>query len=241
MNKHKDEEFNNKQERLKIAILEDGPYALHGIKLVLEAERDLQVVGAVGDPEQMLKIVETKHPDIAIVDLKISGQFVGATIVAEIKMRFPRVECIVLTSFPELEHFLAAYHAGAKAFVFKDGDPELRPSLPALVRIVASGGQYHDPELMDQILSYLNPSRPPLDVLSMEADTINLTERELQILSLLAKKQSNSEIAKNLVISVNTVKQHVSRILGKLHAKDRHEAVLVAMSKNLLYYEAHKE
>lgn len=218
---------------IRVVILEDQLYAARGIQVVLESQSGIEVLGCIADHTQMMELVASCGPDVALVDLKLSGNINnGIQVVEQLKAAHPRVKCIVLTSFPELKHFLACVKGGAKAFVSKDADPNVRPTLPDLVRTVAKGGRYYDPELVEQMAALFSDDPPAADQ-SLDATGAQLTPRELEVLDLLIAKNTNQEIAEALVISTNTVKAHVSSICAKLGADDRHQAALIGIARGL--------
>ncbi|MFX1411452.1 MAG: LuxR C-terminal-related transcriptional regulator, partial [Promethearchaeota archaeon] len=204
------------------------------ITAVLEGHDDIAVVGASAEPGDILTLIDSHEADLAIIDLKLHGRLdVGIDAIQQIKSRFPEVKCMVLTSFPELPNFLDAYNAGAEAFVRKEHF-DYEPSLADLIRLVVAGGRYYDPALVSQMIPYLDTSRLPMRGESVRTRGLDLTKRELEVLSLIVNKCSNQEIAEKLVISAHTVKRHVSSILYKLNATDRHQAALLAVSMGLV-------
>lgn len=218
---------------VRVVILEDGYFASTGMQVVLEREDDIEVVGDTADHTNILALVEQSAPDVAIVDLKLSGSIEnGIEAISGIHRAFPEVQCVVVTSFPELPHFLACVKAGARAFICKDADPKLSPSLPDLVRKVSKGGRYYDPELVEHMVNYIDGGHLHREQLSGESET-QLTQRELEVLDLLIEERSNQEIADALVISSNTVKVHVSNICSKLGVENRHQAALVGIRRGL--------
>lgn len=218
---------------VRVIILEDQLYTAHGIQVMLESHQDIEVVYTTADHTKMLKLVADSRPDAAVVDLKLSGSInKGIHVLEQLREAHPDVRCIVLTSFPEVKHFLACMKAGAKAFVSKDADPQMRPTLPDLVHTVAKGGRYYDPELVEQMAALFPEGQPATDQPLHPTDA-QLTSRELEVLELLIAKKTNQEIAEALVISPNTVKAHVSNLCTKLGADDRYEAALIGIARQL--------
>lgn len=219
---------------IRVVILEDQLYAARGIQIVLESQSSIEVVGCIADHTKILDLVARSNPDVALVDLKLSGNIHnGIRVVEQLTASHPSVKCIVLTSFPEIQHFLACVKAGAKAFVSKDADPNVRPTLPELVRTIAKGGRYYDPELVEQMAS-LFPENPRAADHPLDVSDAQLTPREIEVLELLVIKKSNHEIGETLVISPNTVKTHVSSICVKLGADDRYQAALYGIARGLV-------
>lgn len=217
--------------KLKVVILEDSKFALAGMLASLEAQTDIEVVGATAVPEEAIALVEAHHPQVAIIDLRIRKRFdLGFGVLRAISERFADVNCIVVTAFSELRHLVSSLEAGAKAFLSKDADWDLQPSLPDLVRKIAAGGTYYDPAMTEQMLPYVSGQQPLVPDRGVSRVASPLTPREREVLTLIVAQHSNKEIATELHITVNTVKAHVSSVLEKLHAKDRHEARWLALT-----------
>lgn len=212
-------------------ILEDNPHQVKGMLAELnEATAEVEVLVAGPDPEEILAAVETHRPDVAFIDLHVRREVsVGLSTIQEIKKIAPEVKCVVLTTFPEFENFLRAYDAGAEGFVRKELPLTQKPSLIELIKIVTVGGTYYDRELEEQLRQEVRKSGlSRVNGDELERSPNPLTEREQEILGLLAKPKTNPEIARALVISVHTVKAHIRNIKNKLRVQHRHQAVLVA-------------
>jgi len=215
----------------KVVILEDGKYHRMGMTIELEASPDIEVVGSSAQPNEIIEWVKQYKPDVAFIDLRIYGDInVGASTIREIKSLRPETRCIVLTAFPDLPNFLAAFDAGAEGFIRKAALPDQQPLLPELVRIVTAGGRYYDSEIVSQMRQCLDPTRLP----QFHHAENPLTPREREVLLELALNKSNADIAESLVISEHTVKAHISSIMSKLNVRDRREAALVAAAQGWL-------
>lgn len=221
---------------LKVVILEDGKYERIGMRVELEADGDIIVLGDSSDPGKILKLVETEQPDVAFIDLRIWGDMkVGVNTILDIKKISPEVKCVVLTGFPDLPNFLAAYDAGAEGFIIKDALPDRQPSLAHLARIVSVGGSYYEPGVVKKMRHYLDMTKiPPVGDAGPGNDS-PLTERERDVLAQMAQGKSNADIALALTITENTVKTHISNIFAKLGVDNRRDAVLHAIPSGLLH------
>ena len=222
-------------DKKKVIILEDSRYEALGMVTELNNAEDIELIAVSADPDELLALAKQHGPHVAFIDLKIQGDInVGARIIRELKRIDPNIKCIVLTAFPELPNFLAAFDAGAEGFITKEAVTP-QPSLAELVRTIKQGGRYYDPDLIGQMRRYLDETRLPVIKKDKTGyERIPLTRREQEILPELAKRRTNAEIAKKFVINLSTVKTHIRNIIIKLGAKDRHEAVLIAMSKGWL-------
>lgn len=227
--------FNTDSPKIKVVILEDDKFERQGMIADLGSADDIEVIGASAQPSQILAWVKEHCPDVAFIDLKTQGDInVGAATIREIKAISPEVKCIVLTSFPELPNFLVAFDAGAEGFLSKETPEGQLPSLAELVQIVVAGGRYYDANLVGEMRRYLDIKRLPFRRDRTGFVENPLTKREHDVLLELARRHTNAEIAAKLCITENTVRTHIGSINQKLGAKDRHEAVLIAMSMGWL-------
>lgn len=220
---------------IRVAYLEDEEYAGLGVKLVLESHEDLELVGIADTHDSFLELVESERPDIVIVDLVMRGDPKSADqsieLIRTIKSQLPATICLVLTGRPNLERFQKCLSAGAEGFVTKFGGPGFE--LPATIRLLSSGGRVYDPELFDRLMAVLpnKPNNTGTDDLSNHQK--ELSEREREVLGLVAQGLSNSEIAEKLVISLHTVKAHLRNIRSKLGVTERSSLKLMALGMNL--------
>lgn len=223
-------------DKIKVVILEDGRYDRLGMTTELGAEPDIELVCATAQPGELLTAIAEHRPEVAVIDLRIyDDDAAGLDVIRELKRTTPSVKVIVLTAFPELTNFVTASELGVEAFV-KKAAAAPRPTLSELIRLVAADSCYYDPDVtraMCQRLAGLHP--PPEDeALTLQAPVADPSERELEVLHLLAAGRRDQQIADALVITKNTVKTHVRNIKAKLGATDRREAVLIAAARDLL-------
>lgn len=208
---------------IRIFVAEDHPLVRRGIRDLLQTEPDMLVVGEAGDGQEAVDRVEQLHPDIVIMDL-VMPKMDGIEATRRIKSAQPDVNILVLTSFATDDKVFPAIKAGALGYLIKDTQPE---ALIEAIRQVHAGQVSLHPSVAQKLLKEIaGPiEQPP----SQE----QLTEREVEVLKLIARGMSNQEIAAELVISVATVYTHVSNILAKLHLATRTQAALYALREGL--------
>ena len=205
---------------IRVAIADDDALVREGVRLILEAHDDLAVSGAVDDGRALVEHARAARPDVALVDVRMPGMDgLEATrrVVGEGHTRV-----IVLTTFDLDEYVYRALKAGASGFLLKSTPPR---ELVAAVRTVAHGGDFLGPTVLRRLVDHY-VERP--DPAARDTALAELSERELEVLGLLARGNSNAEIGQALFISEPTVKTHVTRVLSKLGARDRLQAVIVA-------------
>ena len=219
--------------RIRVVLVDDHALMRQGISTILSAQPDLEVVGEASSGEEALEVVRLTLPDVVCMDVEMPGiggleatrQLVSdATVTAQILM---------LTTFEREDYLLAALDAGASGFLLKNARPE---QLVDGVRAIAAGEALLAPELTRAVIERAvardraDPSAaPPFGVIPE-----NLTEREVEVLRLMAEGLSNDEIAEVLVVGRATVKTHVSNVLMKLSLRDRVQAVAFAYRSGLV-------
>jgi DNA-binding NarL/FixJ family response regulator len=209
---------------LRVAIVDDQHLVRAGFRMILEAEDDLEVVGEAGDGIAALDLVRRERPDVVLLDVRMPHRD-GIEATRDIVAAELPTKVIILTTFDLDEYVFSSLRAGASGFLLKDTPPE---DLVAAVRTVASGEALLDPTVTRRVVTAFvegvaadAPSHPP-------AELASLTDREREVLVLIARGRSNAEIAAALVVSETTVKTHVGRILAKLRLRDRVQAVVYA-------------
>jgi DNA-binding NarL/FixJ family response regulator len=209
---------------IRILICDDHPVVRDGLVAILETQPDFQVVGVAGNGREAVARTEALRPDVITLDLEMPGMD-GVEAIGAIRSRDPAARVIVFTAFDTDDRILGAIRAGAQGYLLK-GAP--REELFHAIRVVHAGGSLLEPavatRLMRQVASAL--TAPPPEA---------LTEREVEVLQLVAQGLQNKEIAARLVISERTVKFHVSAILTKLGAGNRTEAVKLAHQMGLIH------
>jgi NarL family two-component system response regulator LiaR len=208
---------------VRIVIIEDHALTRAGLRGELQAA-GMEVVGEAADGIAGLDVVAHLEPDVAIVDIGLPGRD-GIALTREIKALNPKVAVVILTMADLDRNVRAALQAGADAYCVKTSDPTV---VISAVRAVAAGGAYFDPQIARAALNSLSGNN------YREADLDALTEREINVLALIADGRSNSEIAEKLYLSLGTVKGHIADILAKLSASDRAQAAVIAFRRGLL-------
>jgi DNA-binding NarL/FixJ family response regulator len=212
---------------LRVIVADDEPLVRQGMRLVLELEPGLEILGEAADGREAVDLVRRHRPDLALLDVRMPGMDgieAARVICAEPDLRETRV--VVLTTFADDELLVAAIRAGASAYLLKSMPPdEIRSS----VRVVAEGRAMLAPSLMDRLLQdYAGRRTEPAPELA------KLTERETDVLREIATGRSNGEIAARLYVSEGTVKTHVAAVLRKLDLRDRTQAAVAAYELGLV-------
>src|SRR5579883_1558065 len=212
-------------EAISILIADDHALVRHGIRDFLELQGDLSVVGEADSGETAVRMAAELAPDVMLMDLVMPGMG-GVESTRQVKQASPHTQVIVLTSYHEDEYIFPALRAGALSYVLKDVGPD---ELADIVRKAARGESVLHPRVASRVVEELRGTRR--DTPNLFTD---LSDRELEVLRLIADGLSNAEIAEKLVISEKTVKGHVSNILGKLHMMDRTQAAVYAWQQGLV-------
>ena len=219
---------------IRVLLVDDQTLVRQGIQLLLEIEADIQVVGQAVNGREALRLVEALQPDVVLMDVRMP-EMDGVAATREISARFPDTGVIILTTFEDDEFVFGGLEAGARGYLLKDISSE---EMAEAIRKVAAGDALIQPSITRKVLaefsrlataaekSAARPLRPGL--------VEPLTEREQEVLSALAKGLSNREIARQLVITEGTVKNHVSSLIAKLDVRDRTQAVLKAQELGLI-------
>jgi NarL family two-component system response regulator LiaR len=218
-----DRKAGSEHEPIRVLIVDDHAIVRRGIRALLATEDGFEVAGEARDGKEALAKIEALCPDVILLDLlmpKMDGIEVARCVMAE----NPQTRILVLTSFAADDKVFPAIKAGALGYLLKDTGPE---ELVRAIRQVHRGESSLSPAIARKVLQELfNPSeRSPIPE--------PLTEREVQVLQVIARGQSNQEIAEELMISEATVRTHVSNILGKLHLASRTQAALYALREGL--------
>jgi DNA-binding NarL/FixJ family response regulator len=210
---------------LRVVIADDQPMMRAGFKAVLEATGDIAVVAEADNGEEAVRAATEHAPDVVLMDIRMPGMDgIEAT------RRLPRHRVLILTTFGLDEYIIDALRAGASGFLLKDAPTQ---EVVAAVRSVAAGDAVLSPAVTRQLLDQVGRRLPA--AVSRESGALEaLTDREREVLRMLAAGLSNAEIAEAMVVSEATVKTHVSNLLGKLGLRDRVQAVIYAYETGLV-------
>ncbi len=212
-------------EPITVLIVDDHQVVRQGVRAFLESQPDIAVVGEAESGEAAIQLSTEHAPDVVLMDLLMPGMD-GINATQQVKQVSPRSQVIVLTSYHQDEHIFPAIRAGALSYLLKEAGPQ---ELVEAVRKAARGEAVLHPRVAARLVQELHGARQdsanPLTTLS---------DRELEVLRLIAGGLSNTEIAEKLVISEKTVKSHVSNILGKLHLADRTQAAVFAWREGVV-------
>lgn len=213
---------------LRVLLVDDHEIVRLGLRMVLEGQEAIQIVGEAGTAEEAIDFCDQQLADVIIMDIRMPGHS-GIDACREIVRRWPSIQVIMLTSYAEDSLIVEAIQAGAVGYVLKDvGMAELMRALDA----VREGAASLDPAVTRRLLTIIREQR---DVM---ADPFrNLTDREVEVLRLLTQGFSNAEIAAHLVVSDKTVRNYISALVDKLHVANRIEAAHFALQHDIVTYQ----
>jgi DNA-binding NarL/FixJ family response regulator len=215
---------------IRVAIADDQELVRAGFRALVDSADDLEVVGEAATGVESLEVVKRERPDVVLMDIRMP-EMDGVQATARIRAldETGDIRILILTTFDLDEYVHEALRAGASGFLLKDTSPK---DLLQAIRVVAGGDALLSPSVTRRLIAEFaarpRPDRTPPTALDA------LTEREREVLRLVARGMSNHEIADRLVVSPATVKTHVSRILTKLNARDRAQLVMVAYETGLV-------
>ncbi len=211
--------------KIKVMITDDHKMVREGIKQLLELNDSISVVGMASDGDECISVLESKKPDLLLLDINMPGKN-GLEIIEEIKKLNFNVKIILLTVHNEVDYLLKAVEIGADGYVLKDsGSAELVNA----IEIVMSGESYIQPDMIPMLNSKMIAKNSDKEKMK------NLTKRELEVLVLVSEGMFNKEIADKLSISERTVKNHISSIFKKIDVADRTQAAVFAIRNNLIH------
>jgi DNA-binding NarL/FixJ family response regulator len=211
---------------IKVVVADDQALVRSGFTMLLAGEPDIDVVGEAGNGAEAVALAASQHPDVMLMDVRMpvmDGLEATRRIAGDESLSETRV--IILTTFDLDEYVHEALRAGASGFLLKDTLPV---DLLKAVRVVADGDALISPKITRRLIEEFARRPEPAAAAAAAASLGQLTDREREVLELVAKGQSNAEIAASLFVSHATVKTHVSRLLMKLDARDRAQLVMIA-------------
>jgi DNA-binding NarL/FixJ family response regulator len=217
--------------KIRILLVDDQELLRLGFRMILDADRGMEVVGEASNGAEAVELAAKYLPDVILMDIRMPGMD-GISATKQIVADNPAVRVLVLTTFDLDEHAFGALRAGASGFLLKDVRPE---ELKAAIRTVASGDAVVSPRITRRLIDeYTHLELLSVDDKLAEEVLSALTDRESEVLIALAEGLSNAEIAERLFVSEATVKTHVGKILGKFGLRDRLQAVVFAFQSGIV-------
>lgn len=210
---------------LTVIIADDHPLFRKGMRALLQSMSDVELLGEAQSGEEAVEMAVALQPDVVLMDLQMpEGSGLMAT--RELRKRCPNVRVLVVTLFEDDESIFAALRAGARGYLLKDAEEK---EMMRAIRAVGQGEAIFSPAIATRLIDYFAATREmvPQEVFP------ELTEREREILALIARGESNAAIAERLTITLKTVRNHVSNIYGKLQVADRAQAAIRAREAGL--------
>jgi len=208
------------EDTVRVLIADDHPLFREGMRGRLDRVADVAVVGEAASGDEAVELAHKLEPDVILMDIKMPG-LNGIEATREIQRANPQIGILMLTMFEDDDSVFAAMRAGAKGYLLKDSGGE---GVVHAIRAVASGEAVFGPGVAERIIGFFSAPRTAAPQRAFP----ELTEREEEVLSLVAQGKSNREIARQLFVSLKTVRNHVSNILLKLQVADRAQAVIRA-------------
>lgn len=210
---------------MKILLCDDQAVIRDGLEMLLNLEKDIQVIATAQDGAEAVVLAAQKQPDLVLMDLKMPGTN-GIEATRQIRAKFPNIKVLVLTTYDDDEWVFDAIRAGASGYLLKDTP---REKIIEAIRGTMAGKSFVDPAVAGKLLNQVASNQTqPASLL-----TDKLTERETDVLRLIARGFNNGEIANQLHLSEGTVRNHVSAILEKLGVSDRTQAAVIAIQHGL--------
>jgi len=213
---------------IRVLLTDDQELLRTGFRMILEAESDIQVVGEAVDGADAVRIAARVRPDVVLMDIRMPVMD-GVTATQKLTAMSPDVRVLILTTFDLDEYVMSALRAGAAGFLLKD---VRAADLVHAVRVVAAGDGVVAPAVTRRLIERF--ARLPADTTDTQVDLRGLTEREADVVRLVARGLSNQEIAASLVVSETTVKTHVHNALTKLNLRDRVQLAVFAYDSGLV-------
>jgi DNA-binding NarL/FixJ family response regulator len=210
---------------LRVLVADDHPLFRHGLATLLQAEPDLEVIGEAMSGEEVITLAATLQPDVILMDIHMPTVN-GIEATRRILQYTPQIRILVVTMFEDDASVFMAMRAGARGYLLKDAQ---KADLLRAIRAVGSGEAIFSPAIATRLMDFFSAPRPAAPTVAFP----ELTEREREILELIARGQSNTEIATRLVLSPNTVRNYVSTIFSKLQVADRAQAIVRAREAGL--------
>ena len=215
---------------IRVLLVDDQALVRSGFRLILETREDIEVVGEAADGREAVDLARRLHPDVVLMDVRMP-HVDGVEATRRLAAAGLPARVLILTTFDLDEYVYEAIRAGASGFLLKDVQPA---QLVEAIRVVAAGEALLAPTVTRRLLDHFADAMPTARPKPLPPDLARLTERELEILKLLAGGLSNAELADALFVSETTVKTHISSVLRKLGLRDRVQAVVLAYEAGLV-------
>jgi DNA-binding NarL/FixJ family response regulator len=214
---------------ISVLLVDDQPLVRAGLSVLLEAEEDIVIAGEADEGAEAIRVARAVRPDVVVMDVRMPG-LDGLEALRQIVEAQPEVRVLVLTTFEMDEYIYPALRSGASGFLLKDADPA---DLVRAIRVIAGGDAVLSPSVTRRLMAEFaaRPERPGAGPEQLE----RLTDREREVMALVAAGLSNEDIADRLVVAPATAKTHVSRAMRKLGAHDRAQLVVLAYETGLVY------
>ena len=211
---------------IKVLICDDQEIVCEGLRRILESDDEISVLGAAHNGIEALEQIEKAKPDLVLMDLKMPDMN-GVIATRKIREKHPDISILILTTFDDDEWLFDAIRSGASGYLLKDRP---RGELISAIKGTVRGGSYVDPavagKLLNNIVQNIPQRTPSVD--------ISLSDRELEVLRLLAMGLSNADISRRLYLSEGTIRNYMSGIFSKLNVSDRTQAVVIALREGLV-------
>ncbi len=218
--------------KIKVSVVEDCLLSRISLKHSLSLVENIELIKDYDNADDFVNEKEDNYPDVVLMDLDLNGMN-GIEATQLIKQKRPNIKVIVLTEHSEEDFFRASMFSGASAFVMKNTETN---TLTGIIEAVCFGAYWIDPKL-DKNYQETFPKPNSSDLWNLykkESIPLDLTVREKEVLRLLVEGKTNTEIAKEIIVSINTAKAHVGNILSKMHVTDRVQAAVMAVKENLI-------
>jgi DNA-binding NarL/FixJ family response regulator len=214
---------------IKVLLVDDQDILVEGLKLILGMEQDIEITGTVNNGKKAYEACKWKKPDVVLMDIQMP-ELNGVEATALIKKEFPDIKIIVLTTFNDDQYIYDALKNGASGYLLKDTSPS---EIAKAVRTVYNGGALIQSEVAVKVIDKFSQLANKTVDKIIDKRTELLTEREIEILRLIAEGKNNKEIANQLFLSQGTVKNHITRVLIKLDLRDRTQLAVFALKNDL--------
>lgn len=210
---------------LRVLLADDHPTFRAGLVSLLNTDASMEVVGEAGSGDAVITLAEELHPDLIIMDIQMPN-LNGIDAIRRILAKNPHVRILVMTMFEDDHTIASAMRAGARGYILKGALPE---EISRSIKAVAAGEAIFSQAIAIRFMNYFEQVRPSF----REGDLAMLTDREIEVLELIARGYKNAQIADSLVLSPSTVRNHITNILSKLQVSDRAEAIQRAKNAGL--------